>query len=239
MEEKKEQVASEEVSEAPEPVEEETTEAEQTEEEDSSSQIDYESELKVEKERREKAEKAAIEYKQKLKRISEKDVTETETETEDKPVTRAKLQQIIHETQDTTRKTLTETNAATIAQSISSSDAESQAILAKWHNRSFPVEVPLQEQMEEMHAAVNRKKLLSEKSELGRALKSKDTVSKDVAATHKDAPEGSEPKISAVDAQGLKGAGYVWDGVKRAWKKPLGQGKHLWAKDLASPTWIE
>lgn len=234
------ETASKEVSEAPEPVEAEAETEEATEEEPSSSQIDYESELKVEKERREKAEKAAIEYKQKLKRISERGTEEAEeTEPEEKPVSRAELQQLIAEVQDTTRKTLTETNAAALAKTLASNNVEEQAILAKWHNRSFPSDVPLQEQMEEMHAAVNRKKLLSEKSELERALKSKDNVSKDAAPTQKDAPKGDTPKLSAADAQGMKAAGWIWDGTKRDWKKPLGKGRFLRTDSLTSPNRIE
>ena len=88
-------------------------------------------------------------------------------------------------------------------------------------------------------AKENLAKLETTNAELARALKGKATINTNSAGTHQDPPEGDAPKISANDAKGLKSAGYVWDGVKRIWKKKLGGGKFLCAKDLKSSTWIE
>jgi len=77
----------------------------------------------------------------------------------------------------------------------------------------------------------NRKKILAQHSEMKRALKSKETTSKDSAVDTKvDAPTG-EAKLSPQDAQAIKQSGMVWDGVKRAYKKPLGDGKTFYFYD--------
>ena len=147
--------------------------------------------------------------------------------------------EIITETQQTTQKTLQENIAVGLASSLSESDAEANAILANWRNRVFPEHMPLQEQMEEMHAAVNRKKLLSKNSEIARALRSRDNVSEDTAGTHRDAPKVSEPRISAADAKVLTGeAGFLWDGAERKWKKKLPKGQFLVKDNMKSKAYI-
>lgn len=235
-EEKKEETTEEE---AKEPVEEEKEEGSEAEEESTSKTEEEEIDYDAEREKEEKLKKpdpirANIAHKEREAKRDE-DIEEDD----DKPVTRKELNELIQSTQQTTEKTLNDTNAVAIAKSLSSSDAEASAIVAKWRNRTFPQDMPLQEQLEEMHAAVNRKKLVSVANEAKRALKSSNNVSKDASGTHRDAPEGDKPKMSPADAKGIKAAGYIWNSSKQTWRKPLAKGKFLCMKDLKSDTWIE
>lgn len=127
--------------------------------------------------------------------------------------------------------------ALTIARSLAASDKEAQLIVAKWGNRSFPDGVPLQDQVEEMYAVVNRKKLIGERNEALRVARNKGNVNDNGAATHRDAPAAGEPKLSDADASALKAAGFVWDGDKRMYKKPLKGGKlHLYRDSKSGRT---
>lgn len=90
-------------------------------------------------------------------------------------------------------------------------------------------------------AEANRriKEIEAQKAEIARALKSKEQVTTAEPGTHRDPTPGAMPKISAIDAKGLKDSGYTWDGIKRLWKKPLSGGKYLYTRNLQDKEWIE
>jgi len=215
------------VEEAPEPIE--GTEPEETTAEEPS-QPDYEAIAKEEEDRKPDPEKAKEAFKER-----EKKREEIEVQVEDQPLTRDEVWNMVQESQMGITKTLQENSAVTVANSMAESEAEARAMLAKWKNRSFPAGMSLQEQMEEMHAVVNRKKFVSQNNEIKRALKSKDTVTQDAGSTHRDAPEGTAPKITSADAQGLKSAGLKWDGVKRVYYKDVGRNQRLETKGPGYP----
>jgi hypothetical protein len=204
--------------------------------ESTSTDTDYEAIVREEEARKPDPVRAKIAFKE---REAKRQVTGEDESDEDAPVTRKDLQAIVERTRQETQKSLTETTASELARNISSSDAEARAILAKWRNRSFPEGVPLSQQIEEMHAAVNYKRFTSERNEAARALKSKTSVSQNAAGTHRDPPPADMPKMSPADLKGLQGAGYKWDGVKRVFKKPLPGGKAMYIRDLNAPSWIE
>jgi len=224
-----EETPEEDAKETPEPIE-----GEEAKEEDSSSQIDYDA---ITKEEEEKAEpKTADEaFKERSKERKEKEEKE---ETTEPTLTREEAQEMIVQATQATQKTMLEVNAAAMAGALAESDPEARAILAKWKNRVFPDEMPLQEQMEEMHIIVNRKRFVSENSEVKRALLSKDKVSKDSAGTHRDSPEGDEPKLTAADADGMKNAGLKWDGAKSLWYKNIGRNQRMETKGPGHPSLI-
>lgn len=231
---------TEDVVENKEPVEGEETGEEETTEEDHSQQ-DYDAIVKEEEERTPDLTKAKNAFKGREEKREEKREGGDKVEGEE-PLTREtmreEMQEIIAQTRIETQKTLSETTAINIANSLATSDGEAKAIVAKWKNRVFPANMPLQEQMEEMHAAVNSKKLVSKNNELSRALRSKDNSSKDVAGTHRDPPQGSEPKFTSKDIQGIKNAGMKWDGTKRVYYKDLGGKKRLETKGPGHPSII-
>lgn len=217
----------EDVVEAPEPIEGEEKETT----EDEPSQIDYNAITEEEEGRKPDPKKATEAFKG---REDKREEIEVEVP-EEKPITMGQVQELIESSQQTTNKALLENNAVSIANTLSGNDEEAKAIMATWRNRVFPPNMALHEQMEEMQAIVNRKKNLSVNSELKRALKSKDNVSTDTAGTHRDSPEGDEPKLSSADAQGMKSAGLRWDGVKRVWFKPVGRNQRYETKGPGQP----
>lgn len=167
-------------------------------------------------------------------REAKREIKEEEPEAE-KPLTRSELLAVLAEREKSTDKDKT----SEIARTLAESDAEADAILAVYENRTFPANLSLKEKLEEAQAIVNRKRTIAKTQEVARALKSKEAVNGNPAGTHRDAPAGTEPKISASDRKGLIDAGYVWDGTKQVFKKKLGGGKFLYMKSLKDPTWIE
>jgi len=208
-----------------EPIEEAT---ESTVVEDSSKQIDYEAELKRERERREAAEKAAADAAFKLRERKRKgeDVEEDEVD-EDAPLTGKQLQDILRKEREQTKKELNASSIALKAREIAGSDSEAQLIIEIHKNRSFPDGLSLDEQIEEAYAIANRHKIVAENSDLKRALRGKDTISTNVAGTHRDSPALDEPKLSQGDVGAIKAAGFIWDGKTRLYVKKLPTGRTL------------
>lgn len=202
---------------------------------------DYEAIALAEKQAREKAEKALADKRFKdaeRKRKAQEDGDDIDEDDEDKPVTGKELQRILDENTQRTTKLLMGGQIKDIANSLADSPEEAEAIIEIHANRSFPAHLSLQEQLEEAHAIANRKKLVSTNSELKRALKSKGTVSKDSAGTHRDPMSGTAPKMSPNDVASYKRAGFTYDTRDRLWKKKLPTGKFLVKDPITKQTYV-
>lgn len=152
----------------------------------------------------------------------------------DKPVSRKELAEM----EQRSYKRLQNDQALQIAKSMAASDKEAQLIFAKWQNRSFPENLPLQDQIEEAFAITHRKKMIGERNEALRVARGKATASKDSASSHRDGGTAGEPKLSEADKQGLKSSGFEWDGAKRFYKKVLPGGKsHLYYDPKTKRRW--
>ena len=218
--------------------EEETQGEESTgEDESSSTQIDYEKEIEEEEKRgKPDPKKAAEAFK---KRHEKKQIEEEPEETGDKRyLTQDDLDEILTRDRMNIQKDLLETTALTYARSLTSNESEAKLILAKWRNRSFPPELPLQEQIEEMYGAVNRKKLMATNSEMAAALKSKGSISKETASAYRDPQKGSLPKMAPQDSESYKRAGFEYDTSTKFFKKKLPSGKFLMKDPISKRTWI-
>ena len=226
--------------------EEVTEEVEKTPEEieserSSKEEIDYEALAKAEAERaesertkREEAEALIVKNKRIEKRHEEVDVEEDE----EKPLTARELTSILARERQATQKELQEARAIEIARANTATEAEAQAALAYWKNRVNPTG-SLEEDVKFAIGGLNYKRTLSKNSELSRALKAKDMASSDVAGTHRDAPTGSEPKLSAQDSSAYKSAGFEWDGKLRLYKKPINKGKkHVFKDHKSGRSWV-
>lgn len=191
---------------------------------------DYKAVALREKEAREKAEKALADKRFKdaeRKRKVQDDDIDDQDDDEDKPITSRDLQRILAENSQQTEKRLMGSQIKDLANDLADSPEEAEAIIEIHTNRTFPSYLSLQEQIEEAHAIANRKKLVSTNSELKRALKSKNTASNDSAGTHRDAMQGTAPKLSAGDTAAYKRAGFTYDVTSKLWKKKLPSGKFL------------
>lgn len=194
----------------------------------SSQQIDYKAELEKERKAREAAEKLIAEskFKSKHKKDEEED-DDDQDDDEDKPLTRRELESLLEKNR---LKTIKETNSERvmeIAGEIADSQEEAELIAEIYKNRQFPAHLSVREQVEEAQAIANRKKIVSQKSELARALKNKANVSKDGADTHRDGQQGTKPKMSSQDESAYKRAGFEFDNKGKVWKKKLPNGKFL------------
>lgn len=212
---------------------EETTGKEGTEDTTTDSDKDYEAELKAEKDRADAAEAKLNETRQKAKegwkKRQAKDESEEDgdEEEEDKPLTAKQLERVLAEERERTKKELLSGAISEKARKLAGSDAEANLIIELHKNRSFPAGMPLDEQLEEVQAIANRKRMKAENEELRRALRGKEGVTDVAADAHRDPQQGTEPKMSSQDITAIKAAGYEWDGKSRFYVKKLNGGKKL------------
>jgi hypothetical protein len=196
---------------------------------DIDNKIDYEAELKREREAREKAEKAAADNAFKLreeKRKREEFSYEDNTQ-EEKPLTAADLQEMLEKQNQTFEKRLNETKVSEFANRVASSKAEADLIVEVFNNRQFPTHFSIEEQMNEAYAIANAKRLVAENNELKRALSNKDGVSRGFATTHSDAMPSSEPKLESDVKAELSAQGFGFNGATRRWEKKISNSKVL------------
>lgn len=192
--------------------------------------IDYEAELKREKDRVVERDKIIADQAFKL-RDKKRNEEEDEIEDEDKPLTAKQLNDILHKDREKTRKELQSEIISEKTRKLAGSDSESNLIIEIHKNRSFPEGMPLDEQLEEAYAIANRKTIMAKNEELKRALRSKENTSDNPAGTHRDSTPLDEPKISSSDISAIKAAGFVWDGKSRLYIKQLSGGKRILTYD--------
>lgn len=228
--------------------EEETTEETQTEdstEEETTpddpskkdEEVDYEALARAERERADAAEALIVKNKKTEKRHKNED--EDEVDEDEKPLTRREFLELSKTQQQAVQKEMQEVRALEIARTNTSSEQEARAVLTFWKTRVIPTG-NLDEDVLFAIGGLNHKKVVSKNLELARALRGKSGEKTDAAGTHRDAPEGSTPKMSAGDASAYKQAGFEWDGKRRLFKKSLGKDgkKTLWKDHKSGRTWV-
>lgn len=204
----------------------------ESEEADSSSskeeKPDYEAILAAEKERADKAEAKLAEKRFKKRHAArqsddnESDEDEGEDDEDEKPITASQLEERLAADRLERQKESQGSEALAIARKNTSSEAEAKAAVLYWKNRVVPTG-DLEEDVLAGIAVMNRKRIKGQQSEVDRSKRSKENASTDAASGHQDAPKPGEPKMSAQDKHVIAQAGFVWDGSKRLYRKPLGK----------------
>lgn len=213
-----EEATTEEKSEESADSEEETEDDSKTK--DSDNEIDYDAEIEEEKKHgKPDPEKAKNAFKERQNKRGD----ESESEEEDKPLTRKELAEAL--AQD--RKERRESDAFNLATDLAGSEKEAQLVVAKWKNRQWPDSVPLSQQIREAFAITHSKKLLGERNEAVRALRAKDSVKKDASTTSRDGQPTSAPKMSAADTSAIAAAGFKFNPQTRRLEKKLSNGRIL------------
>ena len=193
------------------------------ESEESKQEINYAELLERETNARKEAEKAAADLAFKL-RQKRRD-GDYEEEEEEKPLTAKQLQTILADERQATEKKLMSSEADRIASSLTNSNEEKAVVLEIHKNRTFPAYLSLQDQIEESYVIANRKKILGENSELKRALKGRDGVTRDVSA-HQDQPS-TKPNFSSADNKVISQLGFNWNATTKRFEKKLANGRIL------------
>ncbi len=197
---------------------------------------DYDAELEAERKRAEKAEKALAKdrFKDSKNRRKEDEESEEDDDLEDnegsKPITKKDIQSILAKERQVIHKEAWADRIHEIATEISSSPSEAALIIEIHKNRIFPSNLPLRDQLEESQAIANRKRNAAKTKELGRALKSKETASKDVATGHRDTIQPTTPKLDTVTAESYKRAGFSFNVKTKRYEKLL-PDKSILVKD--------
>lgn len=194
--------------------------------------------LKREREAREKAEKATADlaFKYRDKKRQPEEPIEDEA-SDDKPLTAKELQVILAKEREESRKEFHKSEADRVATNLSTSDMEKELLLEIYKNRSFPSHLSLEEKFEECFVIANKKKLLGENSELKRALRGKQGVSKDASTTHQDPPTGNAPKLAQGEAAEMARVGFKFNTTAKRFEKKLNNGQVL-VKDKSGQTYI-
>lgn len=208
------------------------------EEKEEPSKIDYEAELEAERQKRRDAEKAAADIAFKLrerKRSEEKEIEE-EMDKRERPLTAQDLQDLEERIIQRNEKMSQETRALEIARANTSSEAEAQLALLKW--KDVKSSGDLEKDILFAIGGINYKRIVAQKSELARALNSKEGVSNDNANTHFDGQPKAEPKLPANSP--LKEYKYMGNGI---YSKKLKSGKTLFKNTRVLPgspkMWVE
>lgn len=206
---------------------EESEDTEEKKEESTEEEIDFEAIATAEAERADKAEKALAEKEFKSREAKRKDGDKKEENAEDeenKPLTKRELRSLLAEERQATQTTLQEGQALEIAKNNTASEAEAKAAVAYWKNRVVKTG-NLEDDVMFAIGGLNHKRVIAKNAELKRSLKSKETASKSGVDSHRVEMSAKEVKMSSADANAIKASGFIWDGNKRLWKKPLGDGK--------------
>lgn len=190
---------------------------------DSSSKIDYEAELKREKEAREKAEQLIAEnkFKDNLRKKAD------EGGGEEKPLTASELHSILASDRQQTQKEVKANRIQELAKGLSTSIAEADLTVEIHRNTTFPQHFTLQEQVEASYAIANRKKLIGTTNEALRALKGKDGVNNNAAGSFHDSRKAGEPEMAGGDKAAILASGFLWNGTSRRYEKKLNNGDIL------------
>ena len=107
---------------------------------------------------------------------------------------------------------------------MAASDDEAEAIVEIFNSHIFPESLSHEEKVKRAFYIAHGPRLTAKLSELRRSLKSKDTKGKSGSEnTHRDAPKGSEPKLSGQDKGAMESAGFKWTGKRFEKKLPGGK----------------
>jgi hypothetical protein len=205
----------------------------------SSSTIDYKAIAEAERKKRADLEALIAKNKIDSKRKKQTDVEDDEDADEDeKPLTRKDINLLIQTERQKIQTEVYGDRIKEIASELSESTDEADAIVEVHKSRTFPSHLTLREQLEEVHAIVNRKRIVSKNAEMARALKSKETASNDAASTYQDPQTGTAPKLSTADASAYKRAGFDYDAKDRVYKKKLPNGNFLIKDPKSKATYV-
>ena len=204
---------------------------EDSSEQTSLTQEEIEAELAKEKEARKKAEDALADRAFKLRKSKRKEGEEEgEVEEEEKPLTATDLKGILHQDRQETLKEFKGAEILQKAKDLASSDKEAELMVETHRNRTFPAHLSIDEQMDEVYAIVNRKRLLAQNEELKRKITSKETVTTSEEGDYRETP-ASTVKAPADVKQQLIDKGFTEDKVKGVFKKTIAGGTKTLYKD--------
>lgn len=190
------------------------------------SKIDYDAEIAKEKAKKPDPDKARDAFKLREQKRIERE-KELDSEDEDKPLTQKDLDNLRSEWRSEFQREALRDRFEVLAKNLAGSDKEAELMVARWENRIFPSDMTVTEQVEEVYASINAKRLIAERNEALRALRGHSGVETNSAATHRDATKGTEPQLSPQDAKAIKDAGFTWNGTSRRYEKKLPNGALL------------
>ena len=185
--------------------------------------LDLDAEIKKEQDRQQKPDptRAREEFKTRKQRRADRGDDDEEKEDAPEPLTRADLDEVESRAEQRAYRRLQQDQALALARSFGTNEKEAQLVFLKWQNRQWPSDLPLADQLEEAYAVTFRKKIIGERTEALRALRNKPNANDTSAETHRDATSSGEPNLPAQDKAAMKASGFVWDGSKGMYRKPI------------------
>lgn len=207
---------------------------------DDDKKIDWKAKAEEERKARKKAEDALagkrFKKSEKKRKSEDEDEGDEDEDDEDRPITKRDLRDILSQNNR-------ESNVGQIkkiAKELTDDPDKAEYLIEIHAGRTFPTGMPLEEQLEEALAIVDRKHNDAKTSELRRALRSKNTSSRDAGGSHRSGQEGFKPKIEKSLEASLKAAGFKFNPTMRIFRKKLPSGKYLNKDTRTKPvkTWV-
>lgn len=190
--------------------------------------IDLQAALEREKQARERAEIALAQDRWKKSERKRKEFEDEEPEADDKPLTKTELESVLAKDRQINQKLIQQNRIDEVSKNLAHDDPALAGLIKEIHkNRTWPITIPLEEQLEEALAIAHRKKILGERDEMARALKGKQGVNNNPASGHQDPRPGTESKLSPQDTQAIQESGLIWSAQHRRFEKKLQNGQTL------------
>lgn len=201
---------------------------------------DYEAIAEAERKRAEAAELAAAEEAFKRREASRRAGLPPPVEDDpDKPLTRSEFESLMREERHKLQKDALEGAAMQFARSHTANEAEARAVVQFYKSRVVPTD-NLEEDILFAVGGLRHRQVIAEKGELARKIRSQETAGRSSATVHREQAPAGEPKLSPQDAAVLKQQGMSWDGARRVYRKPLGNGSKFFNYDPKSKRrWVE
>lgn len=216
---------------------EETTDSTESKESEENIDIDYKAIAEAERQKREKAEKAAADAAYKLREAKNRDGGKEETTEEvdlDKPMTMREAMAFMQDQQQEMSKSQQQEKVKAIIEANTSSPEEAEAALLMYQNRVVPTGDPEADAMFAI-GGLNARRTKQIVEEVKRAGNSKQNASTTAPGSQQADKARPETKISSADAAAIKAAGMTWDGKQGLYKKPIAGGKKFMYYDPKRP----
>jgi hypothetical protein len=205
-------------------VEEEEKPVEGTEGENLENQPDYKADFEKAVEARKKAERVLAEQAYKKRQQKKEVYTEPDLDNEDdeKPITKKDLSELLLAERQQTEKLLQKNRIEETLKGLTTNPDEANLIREIHQSRVFPSHLSIEEQVQEAFVIANSKRILAQRNEALRALKSKSVVNNDVAGQYQENKERPEQRLKPDVEFVLKGQGFKYNPQARQWEKAVG-----------------
>lgn len=161
------------------------------------------------------------------KRQQEDPQDDDDLDEEDRPMTRAEVQELLNRNTHDTILASQKTEIQNTSEDIAETPEEAELIRTIHANRVYPVGMSIREQMQEAQAVATIQRERAKNGELARKIQSQNNVSRNTATSHRDPQAPLEPDLAPDLKDSMKRSGYTYNSSNKRYEKKLPNGKIL------------